>query len=429
MNTLEKIWCRSFQKTMRTAIPLLPYRKPEILHSVEQIPEKMKESGCRQALLVTDRSIRLHGLTRRLEQALAGEGIGVSVFETIANPTTDVIEETVSLYRRTRCDTLIGFGGGSSMDTAKAVGALVVNPRKTLASMSGILKVRKKLPPLYAVPTTAGTGSETTLAAVVTDAKTRHKYPISDFPLIPMYAVLDPEVTRTLPPDLTATTGMDALTHAVEAYIGQSTTAETEREALTAVRLIFRYLEQAYLNGDDLSARKQMLLAAFLAGDAFSKSYVGYVHAVAHSLGGKYNTPHGLANAVILPYVLEAYGSAIHKKLKKLAVAARIARESDPEARAAAAFIFAVREMNRKMNIPETLPCIRRKDIPELAAFANAEANPLYPVPVLMDTKELERFYELVRRPARRSETAEKDKASGKGAEGGNKNTRKEGAA
>lgn len=249
MNTLEKIWCRSFQKTMHTAIPLLPYRKPEILNSVEQIPEKMRESGCRQALLVTDRSIRLHGLTRRLEQALSGAGIGVSVFETIANPTTDVIEEAVSLYRRTRCDTLIGFGGGSSMDTAKAVGALIVNPRKTLASMSGILKVRKKLPPLYAVPTTAGTGSETTLAAVVTDAKTRHKYPISDFPLIPAYAVLDPEVTRTLPPDLTATTGMDALTHAVEAYIGRSTTAETEREALTAVRLIFRYLEQAYRNG------------------------------------------------------------------------------------------------------------------------------------------------------------------------------------
>lgn len=342
MNTLEKIWCRSFQKTMHTAIPLLPYRKPEILNSVEQIPEKMRESGCRQALLVTDRSIRLHGLTRRLEQALSGAGIGVSVFETIANPTTDVIEEAVSLYRRTRCDTLIGFGGGSSMDTAKAVGAL---------------------------------------------------------------------------------------THAVEAYIGRSTTAETEREALTAVRLIFRYLEQAYRNGDDLSARKQTLLAAFLAGDAFSKSYVGYVHAVAHSLGGKYNTPHGLANAVILPYVLEAYGSAIHKKLKKLAVAARTARESDPEARAAAAFILAVREMNRRMNIPETLPCIQRKDIPELAAFANAEANPLYPVPVLMDTKELERFYELVRKPARRSETAEKEESSGKAAEGRNKSSRKEGAA
>ena len=177
----------------------------------------------------------------------------------------------------------------SSIDCAKAVGARVAKPHQSLEKMKGILKVHKKLPLLIAIPTTAGTGSETTLAAVITDAESRHKYPINDFPLIPRVAVLDPKVTASLPPFLTATTGMDALTHAVEAYIGNSTTAGTRADALFAVKMIFENIDRAYTDGSDLEARKNMLLAAFSAGCAFSKSYVGYVHAVAHSLGGEYN--------------------------------------------------------------------------------------------------------------------------------------------
>lgn len=169
------------------------------------------------------------------------------------------------------------------MDCAKAVAVCAAKPGKSLEKMKGILKVHTKLPLIIAIPTTAGTGSETTLAAVITDAETRHKYAINDFPLIPRYAVLDPKVTLSLPPHITATTGMDALTHAVEAFIGNSTTYGTRKDALMAVRLIFENLDTAYADGNNIEARRNMLKASFYAGCAFTKSYVGYVHAVAHS--------------------------------------------------------------------------------------------------------------------------------------------------
>ena len=264
---------------------------------------------------------------------------------------------------------------------------------RSLSHMEGILKVHKKLPLLVAIPTTAGTGSEATLAAVIVDSETRHKYPINDFPLIPHYAVLDPEVTRSLPPHVTATTGMDALTHAIEAYIGHSTTAETRADATEAVRLIFANLDKACRNGDDMKARRNMLHAAYLAGSAFSKSYVGYVHAVAHSLGGKYNVPHGLANAVLLPHVLEAYGEAAHEKLAELAIAAGLVSRAESAKDGAEAMIHAIQEMKLRLDIPDVIPEIQEKDIPTLARIAAKEANPLYPVPILMNASQLEQFY------------------------------------
>lgn len=407
MNIVQKAYCRTFQQVMHAAIPLLPYRKPEVLHRMSDVPATLLQLGCTRVLLVTDADIRSFGITANLEHMLAKSNIDCVVFETIANPTTDMVEQAVALYREHGCMALIGFGGGSSMDTAKAVGARIANPKKPLAKMGGILKVIHKIPPLFAIPTTAGTGSETTVAAVVIDAQTREKYAISDFPLIPRYAVLDPETTRTLPPHITATTGMDALTHAIEAYVGRSTTAETRKEALCAVKLVFLYLEDAYNDGNDMRARKQMLLASYAAGDAFSKSYVGYVHALAHSIGGKYDLGHGLVVAVLLPHVLEAYGEPVHAKLHELAVAAGIADGRDNDAVVAARFIEAIRQKNRTMGIPATLPQIREEDIETLARQAAHEANPLYPVPVIWDAKQLERFYRAVMEPQNTTESEE----------------------
>lgn len=246
---------------------------------------------------------------------------------------------------------------------------------------------------MIAVPTTAGTGSETTLAAVIKDAETKYKYAINDFPLIPRYAVLEPEITLSLPPFITATTGLDALTHAVEAYIGNSTTYDTRMDALLAVRLIFDNLVKVYKDGSLKEARRDMLKASFYAGCAFTKSYVGYVHAVAHTLGGEYNTPHGLANAVLLPFVLESYGRSAHKKLARLAVHVGLASKETPKEEAAKAFIQAIRDMKAQMSIGDTIADIKEEDIPRLAKLADKEANPLYPVPVLMNAKELEKFY------------------------------------
>ena len=278
------------------------------------------------------------------------------------------------------------------MDCAKALGARVAYPKKKLSQLKGILKIHRKLPPLVAIPTTAGTGSEVTLATIITDSAKHHKYALMDFTLIPRYAVLDPSVTFSLPPHLTATTGMDALTHAVEAYIGRSTTKETRRLALEATNLVFENIENAYTNGYNQVARENMLHAAYKAGLAFSKSYVGYIHAVAHSLGGQYGTPHGLANTVIMPYVLEAYGKKIHKKLHKLAIAAGIATYNDTDKEAAEKFIKAIKTLNSNMGIPDKISGILEEDIPVMAAFAEKEANPLYPVPVLMTQKELSKF-------------------------------------
>lgn len=394
MHTLKKIYCRTFQAAFRIAIPYLPYRQPRILGSVRAIPEVLEKKKCSAVLIITDADLSRLGITRRLEKALSKAQIPYVLYDkTVANPTTANVAQALKLYQKHHCNAIIGFGGGSSIDCAKAVGARAVKPRQPLSKMKGILKVHKKLPLLIAIPTTAGTGSETTLAAVITDAQTRHKYAINDFPLIPRYAVLDPKVTVSLPPSVTAATGMDALTHAVEAYIGNSTTYGTRKNALEAVDLIFRYLDIAYLNGNDITARKYMLRASYYAGCAFTKSYVGYVHAVAHSLGGEYNVPHGLANATLLPFVLKAYGPAIYKKLHRLAIAAGIADADTPDQKAAEAFIEAIQDMKKRFQIGDTIPAIRREDIPKLAHYADKEANPLYPVPVLMDAEELEQFY------------------------------------
>ena len=394
MNRFRKMYCRTFQTVFKIALPFLPYRKPKIVGSVKALPEILKKRKCENVLIITDAGIRKLGLTQRLEKVLAKNEIPYTIYDrTVANPTTENVAEAVELYRANDCRAIIGFGGGSSMDCAKATGARIAKPHQSLAKMKGILKVHKRLPLLIAIPTTAGTGSETTLAAVITDAETRYKYAINDFPLIPRYAVLDPKVTLSLPPAITASTGMDALTHAVEAFIGNSTTYGTRKDALLAVKLIFENLDTVYNDGSNLDARRNMLHASFYAGCAFTKSYVGYVHAVAHSLGGQYNVPHGYANAVILPIVLEAYGSAVYKKLDKLAVEAGIADPEDSYEEGAKKFIQAIKDMKLRFHIGNTIPEIREEDIPKLAHYADKEANPLYPVPVLMNARELENFY------------------------------------
>ncbi len=232
---------------------------------------------------------------------------------------------------------------------------------------------------------------------MITDSGTKHKYPINDFVLIPDYAVLDYRVTLGLPKQMTATTGMDALTHAVEAYIGRSTTRQTRRLCEEAVAIIYGFLKRSYDNGSDKAARAMMLRAAYCAGAAFSRSYVGYVHAVAHSLGGRYGVPHGLANAVILPYFLEEYGEHCERRLARLAKAAGMVPKEMPKRKAAAVFLQWVRDMNRYMGIPEYIHEIQEEDIPAMARHAAAEGNPLYPVPVLMNAEELSFMYEKIR--------------------------------
>ncbi len=394
---LKLAFCRVCQTAFRIALPFLPYREPEIIKSCSELEYVFRKERIKSPLIVTDSGITRNSLTKPLEDILKKCGIAYIIYDkTQPNPTVHNVEEALKIYLQNNCDSLIAIGGGSSMDCAKALGARLVYPKRSLGQLKGILRVMRTLPPLIAIPTTAGTGSEVTLAAIITDSEKQHKYALMSFPLIPRYAVLDAALTYSLPPHLTATTGIDALTHATEAYIGRSTTKETRRLALEAAKLIFENIENAYNDGHNRIARENMLFAAYKAGIAFSKSYVGYIHAVAHSLGGTYGTPHGLANAVIIPYVLEAYGKSAYKKLHEIGIAVGVSDKNDSHEIGAKKFIKAVRNLNKRIGIPDKLTGIKKSDIPQMARNAEAEANPLYPVPKLMTRKELEKFYYII---------------------------------
>lgn len=387
-STVYKMYCRAYQGIFRVAVNFLDWTEPQLVKgegSVKKLPEIVKANGHTSVLVVTDKGLMNLHLLDGLFEGLDKAGINYVVYDgTQPNPTIDNIEEARALYINNCCSAVIAFGGGSPMDCAKAAAARIARPNKTVQQMRGTLKIIKNLPTIYAVPTTAGTGSETTIAAVVSDPKTHEKYALQDPVLRPKYAVLDPELTVGLPPHITSTTGMDALTHAVEAYIGHSNTKGTIEAAEKATKLIFDNIFTAYENGKDLTARENMLEASYLAGIAFTRAYVGYVHSIAHNLGGMYGTPHGLANAVILPYVLEYYGSTAAEALAKLADVAGLETAGMSSAQKAELFIANIKEFNKMMNIPEHLK-ILEKDIPTIANRALREGNPLYPVPKIMD--------------------------------------------
>lgn len=394
MSKLFNAYCRTYQKIMYVGSMVLDWSKPELIQgagSVKKLPQAVKEKGLSNVLVVTDKGLMSLGLLDGLFEALEAAGITYTVFDGVQpNPTIDNIEDAVELYLANGCQGIIAFGGGSPMDCAKACGARIARPDKTIPQLRGVLKVMKKLPPLFAVPTTAGTGSETTVAAVVSNPVTHEKNAINDNHLIPKVAVLDPELTLGLPKHITSTTGMDALTHAVEAFIGKSNTPGTKKAAIRATKMIFDNIYTAYEDGKNIEARANMLEASFWAGVAFTRAYVGYVHAIAHNLGGHYGIPHGLANAVILPYVLDYYGSSAYKKLAKLADVAGLPTMGMNNEQKAKLFIATVREMNEKMGIPDKFDCIVEDDIPTIVERALKEGNPLYPVPKIMDKKDCE---------------------------------------
>lgn len=398
-----KAYCRSFQAVFNVGSRLLRWPRPEVVSgpgSTRKIPELLNREKVKNVMVVTGPSIGKK-LAPSILTALDDAGIRHVLFaEVEANPTVNTVNKIQKLYLDNGCDGFIALGGGSPMDAAKGAAARVVRPNAKVGQLAGLLKVMKKLPPFIAVPTTAGTGSETTIAAVITDSDTHHKYAIMDLHLVPKYAVLDPELTKGLPPKITATTGMDALTHAVEAYTNWTyNTEETIRAAEEAVVGIFRYLERAYRDGDDMDARTQMLIASFKAGFAFTHACVGNVHSIAHTLGGLYNTPHGLANAVILPIVLEDYGEVVYEKLAHLAELTGVKDNGSTEEKAKA-FIAEIRAMNRRMEIPTGFNFIQEKDIPQMITWALAESNPFYPVPIVYNRKRCEKVIRRIIREA-----------------------------
>lgn len=396
------VYCRNYQRVMRVSMRALPWREPELLegeNSLLDLPGVIKKRNVKRVLIVTDKGIIVAQLLDELLKKLEENNILFYIYDgTVPNPTITNIEEAVSMYHEHQCEGVIAIGGGSPIDCAKLTAARIAKPNKTVAQMRGLFKVLKQLPPLFVVPTTAGTGAEATLAAVFSNSETKEKHPVMDISIIPHVAVHDPLLTVNLPPHITAETGMDALTHAVEAYIGQSNTSDTKKWSIEATQLILENLYEAYTNGGNISARKNMQRAAFLAGKAFTRAYVGYVHAIAHQLGGFYNVPHGLANAIVLPHVLEYFGEAVYRPLAELADAVGMTEGNETYIQKAQLFIQSIKKLNKKMNIPTKVEGIKDEHIPTMIKRALQEANPLYPVPKILREDDISQLFHMIKK-------------------------------
>lgn len=403
MSFFSKVYARAYQSVIYVASMFLNFREPFVVSgegSLRKIPALLAKNDFRNILIVTDDSIFKLGLLDELEDILSKAKVKYFIYhEVTPNPTIGQIEEGLAIYQKQKAQAMIAFGGGSSIDCAKGIAARVTNLNKSIQQMRGILRVSHRPVYLVAIPTTAGTGSEATVACVVTNPDTHEKYALNDPKLIPQVAVLEPKLLVKLPGKVTSTTGMDALTHAVEAYTNKFQTKKTRRKSKEAVKAIFTYLKKSYDEPENLLYREKMQIAAYDAGVAFTRGYVGYVHAIAHTLGGFYGVPHGLANAVILPHVLGYFGPAVYRRLSELADEVGIVTPENTQLSKAEAFIAAIKELNVSMGIPEQFTgIIDEKDIETMIDRAMKEAHPLYPVPMFFDREDFRKLYHLIQK-------------------------------
>ena len=394
---MKRIFARFVQALMRLLAKIIRIPEPTVYigHKLfHKVIEIFQYHQITKTLIVTDKNIIQLKLLEPLLSLLNHHKIDVVVYDdTHVNPTITNLEEAKTLFLRQHCQAILGFGGGSPMDCAKGAGALVASEKK-VSQLKGLLKVRRKPPLLVMMPTTAGTGSEATVAVVVSNPKTKEKYAISDPVLVPSYAILDSALTMGLPPHITASTGMDAMTHAIESVLGFSNTSFSMEAAKKALILIDKHLIKSYQNPTSETSRRGMLEASYQAGLAFTRAYVGYVHAIAHTLGGFYQFPDGLANAIILPYVLEAYGRSVHKKLAMMADWLTLTSIDAPEILKAKAFKEWILQHTTALEIKNTFPGILKEDdIGLMIERAEQEIFPLYPVPTYLSKQDLKAIY------------------------------------
>lgn len=391
--TIKKGFYRIIHKFENLIVKRMTKQEPKLLTgpgSIKDLHTAIKNEGVCKPLVVTDKGLTNLRIHNEMFQTFNENNIEYVVFDDVLpNPTISMVETAKNVYLANKCDCIIGFGGGSPMDCAKIALALVVKPEKTVRDLGRFFRIKNDVPPFFVVPTTAGTGAETQFAGVIADPDTHEKFAVASKKLLPKYVVLDPELTLGLPPHITSATGMDALTHAVESYINIIGDASSAENATKAVKIVFDNLVNLYENGNQIEAREEMARAAYYAGLAMGRALLGYAHAIAHKLGGMYNIPHGLANAIILPHVLEYYGAKVHKKLSKLAIAAGIGDETESTSTLAERFILSIRDMNKKMNIPSSIKVINSDDIDIIAKAALKEANPTYPVPKIMNLEDM----------------------------------------
>ena len=393
MKPIQKFFVRISNYALAGFEYLIRWPEPTVLTKYDDLINVLHRNNIKNLLLVSDKNVYKFGLTKYVEDALKNGGINYTLYlDVTPNPTFENVYTGKDLYTKNNCQALIAIGGGSVMDCAKTIGVLV-NNKGNIEKFKGMFKFHHNIPLMIAFPTTSGTGSETTVAAVVRNDKTGEKFPIESMRLVPKYAFLDKNLLRDLPPSVFATTGMDALTHSIEAYLNIDRTKKTKKYALEASKLIKENLVQGYKDKNDLKAKENMLHASFLAGKAFTRSMVGNVHAIAHALGGKYNLPHGYLNAIILPHILELYKNKASKRLSELAIYIGIGKPSESEITNANTLIKWINDLNATFGLPTQIKEIKIEDIYDLARASYKEAVPLYPCPVLFDEKDFVEIY------------------------------------
>lgn len=391
MNIVKRLYYRAFQKSVRLLSKLIKFPIPKIKDNLEDIIDILKAKKLKKPLFVVSNTVSKSERFNSFIKVLDNEEIKYFIYTGVTpDPTFKSIDVLTGFYRAHECDSIIAIGGGSVIDAAKAMGVLASYKKKTLSTFRGVLKVHKRLPYFIAAPTTAGTGSEATIASVVINEEKNDKFSITDGHLVPRVAILDDTLLKGLPKHIIAQTGMDAFTHAIEAYLGNNPSRASNDASLKSLYLTKNNLYEFYLDSNNTEARKNMLYASFYAGIALTRAYVGYVHALAHAVGGMYHIPHGKAIAILLPYVLEAYGEKAYKKMAIVSDELDLCDKNLSKEEKAKALISWIRDMNAKMEIPSHFDgLIKTHDLDFLVNHAYHEANPWYPVPKILDYKEL----------------------------------------
>ncbi|WP_045481730.1 iron-containing alcohol dehydrogenase [Vibrio owensii] len=386
---LKHLLYRGYTNGLKVAAYVLPLPKPTLFSgpgSIHELTEAIADLGFKKLLLVTDEGLVRIGMAEQVAESARTRGLDVTLYaEVKPDPTYDQVERGLNVYLESGCDAILALGGGSAMDCAKVIAARVTN-KKSIKRLAGLFRVWRTPAPLFVIPTTSGTGSEVTVAAVVSEPDTHHKTPLMDPKLVPLMAALDANLLVGLPAKITADTGIDALTHAIEAYISRNATTETKAYSIAAIKLIFQYLPRAVEEGSDIQARQKMAMASYYAGLAFTKASLGYVHAFAHNLGAKYGLPHGMANGLALLPVLRFSFSEIELQLTALSEALIDAQsEAMPNAQA---FLDRLEGLYNEIGIEQTSSLLKTSDTDELVTLILKEAHWNYPVPKFMNEEE-----------------------------------------
>ena len=387
MFTLKILVLKVFNRIVGFMLGLIKQRQPLLLTGpgcALTLCEDISRFGGTHVLLVTDKILLGLGLLDLIRNKLLDLGLKLTLFSDVEpDPDFGIVRQGVALGKRQSCDAILAVGGGSVIDVAKVLSA-AIGIDADVKTLKGFMKVKAPVIPLYVAPTTSGTGSEVSIGAVITDEVTHKKDGVASPLLCPLVAALDPELMVGMPPSITAATGLDALTHAIEAFISRNATADSDRFSLVAIKLIFSNLETAYNKGSDLDARQSMAIASTYAGLAFTRVLVGYVHAISHALGGAYGIPHGLANGIVLPHILRYSMSAVPERFAEMAIAVGLGEPKEASLILGERFVDAVQDLNDSIGIPRTMDALRHEDMPAIASAALREAHTVYAVPRYM---------------------------------------------